>query len=91
MHFSFLTAIVALTTSIMSVTAGQPKCGKIGESCERDSDCCTELFFERVVCVNAHVSILLRVRFSSDAMRPLSQPQSEGKFCHFDNVIEPWK
>ncbi|KAG2070580.1 hypothetical protein BDR04DRAFT_1099860 [Suillus decipiens] len=40
MRFSFLTAVVALTTSIMSVTAGQPDCTPLGERCTRHSDCC---------------------------------------------------
>ncbi|KAG2755165.1 hypothetical protein P692DRAFT_20131603 [Suillus brevipes Sb2] len=36
MHFSFLTLIVALTTSVMSVGA----CQRNGEGCKKDSDCC---------------------------------------------------
>ncbi|KAG2070597.1 hypothetical protein BDR04DRAFT_1099900, partial [Suillus decipiens] len=40
MRFSFLTAVVALTTSIMSVTAKQPDCTPLGGSCKEDSDCC---------------------------------------------------
>ncbi|KAG2755167.1 hypothetical protein P692DRAFT_20719053, partial [Suillus brevipes Sb2] len=36
MHFSFLTFIVALTTSVMSVGA----CQKNGEGCKTASDCC---------------------------------------------------
>ncbi|KAG2067398.1 hypothetical protein BDR04DRAFT_1105157 [Suillus decipiens] len=48
MRFSFLTAIVALTTSIMSVTAGQPGCTPLGEKCNQDSDCCNEFGFELV-------------------------------------------
>ncbi|KAG2033093.1 hypothetical protein BDR03DRAFT_968437 [Suillus americanus] len=39
MHFSFLTVIVALTASIMSVSACQPD----GESCTRTSDCCNKV------------------------------------------------
>ncbi|KAG2070594.1 hypothetical protein BDR04DRAFT_1099869 [Suillus decipiens] len=41
MRFSFLTAVVALTTSIMSVTAGQSDCTPLGGSCKEDSDCCS--------------------------------------------------
>ncbi|KAG1902319.1 uncharacterized protein F5891DRAFT_159056 [Suillus fuscotomentosus] len=37
MRFSFLTVIVALTTSMMSVSA----CGLFGDKCTEDNDCCT--------------------------------------------------
>ncbi|KAG2342803.1 hypothetical protein BDR05DRAFT_324458 [Suillus weaverae] len=38
MRFSFLTAIIALTASIMSVSACQPD----GESCTKTTDCCNK-------------------------------------------------
>ncbi|KAG2070595.1 hypothetical protein BDR04DRAFT_1099874 [Suillus decipiens] len=46
MRFSFLTAIVALTTSIISVTAKQPDCTPLGGSCNQHSDCCDLVPYE---------------------------------------------
>ncbi|KAG1803068.1 uncharacterized protein BJ212DRAFT_1396751 [Suillus subaureus] len=40
MRYFFLTFIVALTASMMSVTARRPTCSQLDGYCVKNSDCC---------------------------------------------------
>ncbi|KAG2070567.1 hypothetical protein BDR04DRAFT_596097 [Suillus decipiens] len=66
MRFSFLATVVALATSIMSVTARRPECSPDGVGCTKNSDCCGKY----AVCISL-VSILFCIQFSPDATHPL--------------------